>query len=125
MHKQAIGEYVAATWGWDEDVQRQMFSERFTLSRRVIQVDGVDVGVLEFEERPEEVYLGLVELLPQWQNKGIGTQILRWLRRRAEESHRRLTLHVLKANLRARRLYEREGLRIVEEEPHRVLMSSS
>ena len=125
LHKEAVGVYVAETWGWDEAFQRQMFVDRFSLRREVIQVGREDVGVLIVDERPDELYLELVELTSSWQNRGLGTEILRWLLRRAEELQRPLALHVLRANPRAIRLYEREGLRVVEAEQHRFLMRSA
>jgi ribosomal protein S18 acetylase RimI-like enzyme len=120
-----MGEYVGRTWGWDEDVQRRIFAERFDRQpRQVIQVDGVDVGVLVVQERDHELYLDLIELVPTWQGKGLGTGIVRWLLRRAEESQRTLTLHVLRSNPRALAFYEREGLRVVNTEPSRLLLRS-
>jgi len=92
---------------------------------RVIEVDGTDVGVLRVEEHPDALYLGLVELLPAWQNRGLGTDILRWLLRRAHETGRPLSLAVLKTNPRAAALYEREGLRVVGSEPAKLLMRSA
>jgi hypothetical protein len=76
LHKEAVGVYVAGTWGWDEAFQRQMFVDRFTLRREVIQVGREDVGVLIVDERPDELYLELVELTSSWQNRGLGTEIL-------------------------------------------------
>jgi GNAT superfamily N-acetyltransferase len=81
--------------------------------------------VLVVEERPDELFLGLVELLPAWQNKGLGTDILRWLPRRAHETRRTLGLSVLKTNPRAAALYEREGLRVVSSEPAKLQMRSA
>lgn len=125
LHKAALGEYVEQTWGWDEADQRRMFADGFErLSRQIIEVEGTAVGVLGVQERPDELYLGLVELLPAWQNRGLGTDILRWLLRRAHETHRPLSLHVLKTNPRAVALYEREGLRVVGSEPAKLLMRS-
>jgi len=123
LHRAALGEYVDQTWGWDEAVQRRLFAGSF--DRRplqVIEVDGTGVGVLEVDERPDELVLGLVELLPAWQNKGLGTDILRWLLRRAHETHRTLGLSVLNANPRAAALYEREGLRVVGSGPAKLQM---
>jgi ribosomal protein S18 acetylase RimI-like enzyme len=126
LHEAALGEYVEQTWGWDEEVQRRMFSEAFDRQpRQVIEVDGHDIGVLVVEERPDEVYLGLIELVPSWQNRGLGTAILRRLLRRAEATRRPLSLHVLKSNPRALALYEREGLRVVDSEPTKLLMRSA
>jgi GNAT superfamily N-acetyltransferase len=72
--------YVELLWGWDEGVQRRLFDERFA-SRpfQVIQANGEDIGVLQLQDRPEEVVLDLIELLPAWQGKGIGTAVIRSL----------------------------------------------
>jgi hypothetical protein len=45
LHKEALGEYVEQSWGWEDDRQRQMFSEGFARRpRQVIEVIGEDVG---------------------------------------------------------------------------------
>jgi GNAT superfamily N-acetyltransferase len=80
--------------------------------------------VLVVEERPDELYLGLLELLPAWQNRGLGTDILRWLLALAAGTGRSLTLQVLRANPRAAALYEREGLRVISRDQIRLVMSA-
>lgn len=125
LHRDAMGEYIEQTWGWDEEDQRRRLSERFDgRPRQVIEVDGESVGVLEVEERPDQLYVALIEITPAWQGRGIGGEILRWLARRAEESQRPLRLYALKANPRALAFYERHGLRIVGTEELRLLMST-
>jgi hypothetical protein len=70
-------ESVEALWGWDGELQRRSFDERFTRERfQVIQVDGKDAGVLDVEERHDEVFLKLIELFPAYQGAGIGTSII-------------------------------------------------
>lgn len=126
LHKAAMGEYVERMWGWDEDFQREFFADAFDRQpRQVIQVAGQDVGVVVLEERPDELYLGLIELLPAWQGRGLGTDILRSLLRRAADAGKPLSLHVLKTNPRAAALYEREGLRVVGCEETKLLMRTS
>jgi ribosomal protein S18 acetylase RimI-like enzyme len=121
-----MGEYVGRTWGWDEEVQRRIFVERFDRQpRQIIQVEAVDVGVLVVVDRDNELYLELIEIVSAWQGKGLGREIVRWLLRRAEESRRPLTLHVLRSNPRALAFYEREGLNVVSTEPLRLLLSSA
>jgi hypothetical protein len=67
LHRAALGEYVERTWGWDGAVQRRLFTGTFDRQpRQVIEVDGTDVGVLVVEERPDELVLVLVDLLPAW-----------------------------------------------------------
>jgi ribosomal protein S18 acetylase RimI-like enzyme len=123
LHKAALRSYVEQTWGWDEAVQRRMFADGFCRhARHVIQVAAQDVGVLVVEDRPHELYLGLLELLPAWQNRGIGTEILRWLLAQAANAGRALKLQVLRANPRAVALYERQGLRVVSRDQIRLVM---
>ncbi len=122
----ALGDYVAQTWGWDDALQRRMFSDAFGRKPgQVIQVAGDDVGALVVEEHADELYLGLIALMAMWQNQGLGTDILRRLLRRAADSDRALSLHVLRVNTRALVFYEREGLRVIGEEPTRLLMRAN
>jgi GNAT superfamily N-acetyltransferase len=125
LHREALGEYVEQTWGWDEDAQRRMFTDRFDERRRqVIEVDGERVGVVEAHDRSDVLYLALIELAPQWRSKGLGAEILRSLIERAKRSGKPLALHTLRVNTRARSFYEREGLRVIGEEPLRFVLRS-
>jgi ribosomal protein S18 acetylase RimI-like enzyme len=103
--------YVAAVWGWDEQVQRDHHARTFTPRRwRIITVNGADVGMLSVEYRPDEVYLARIELLPRHQGKGIGTRIISMLLADAGRRGHDLVLDVLAVNVRARALYRRLGL---------------
>jgi ribosomal protein S18 acetylase RimI-like enzyme len=123
LHRAALGEYVEQTWGWDDALQRRMFADAIARTPRdVVEVAGEPVGVVAIEERPDELYLGMIELLPEWQGRGLGTSILAWLRERAAESGRGLSLHVLPVNVRAVAFYERCGLGVVAVERTRLTM---
>jgi ribosomal protein S18 acetylase RimI-like enzyme len=123
LHRLTMREYIEPLWGWHEDWQRDYFRAKFDPQKRqIIVIDGQDAGVVVVEERPEEVYLGLIELLPKVQGRGIGTDIINRLQAKAQQTNRLLTLHVLKTNQPARRLYERLGFHVVEEEEHRYRM---
>lgn len=113
-------EYIEPIWGWHEDWQAEYFRRKFDpVNRWIIQVDQTDVGVLVLEERPDELYLSLIEILPEHQNQGIGSSIIRELIGRAKNSYIPLSLHVLKTNLRARQLYENLGFQLSGEEERR------
>jgi ribosomal protein S18 acetylase RimI-like enzyme len=123
LHRAALGEYVEATWGWDDALQRRLFDAALERTPRdVVEVAGEAVGVVAVEERPDELYLGMLELLPRWQGRGIGTSILARLRERAAASGRGLCLDVLAVNLRAIAFYERCGLRVAASERTRLTM---
>jgi hypothetical protein len=47
LHKAAMGEYVAAIWGWNEQLQRDYHDRGFIADRwQIITTDGIDVGAL-------------------------------------------------------------------------------
>ena len=123
LHRSAMRDYIEAIWGWHEEWQAEYFRRKFDpLTRQIIVIDGADAGVLVVEERPDEVYVGLIELLPAYQGRGLGTVILSGLRAEAHHRGLPLTLHVLRTNLPARRLYERLGFHVVAEEGYRRRM---
>ncbi len=78
--------------------------------------------MLEIDERPDELYLALLELSPFWQGKGLGTEVFRSVIAQAKRSNRPLALHVLRTNPRARAFQKREGLHVACVEPTKFLM---
>ena len=126
LHRAAMGQYIASIWGWHDDWQAEYFRRKFDPhARQIIQVDGVDAGVLVVEHRGQELYLGLIELLPAFQGRGIGTAIVEALKQTAHAAGQPVTLHVLRTNTSARRLYERLGFALTEEEEVRLQMRCS
>lgn len=124
LHRTTMREYIEATWGWHEEWQEEYFRRKYDpAKRRIIQVDGRDVGVVVVEERNDELYLGLIEILPDYQRQGIGTAVVESLKAKGKTLGRPVTLHVLKTNLPARQLYRRLGFQIVEEEEVRYKMA--
>jgi ribosomal protein S18 acetylase RimI-like enzyme len=110
LHKRAMGEYVAAIWGGDDAVQRDYHARAFDPDHwQIITVGGADAGLFIVEERPEEIYLGRIELHPDHQGRGIGRHLTQGLVGRAHEHGRHVTLDVLTVNTRAHALYRRLG----------------
>jgi ribosomal protein S18 acetylase RimI-like enzyme len=125
LHVATMKPYVTQVWGWDEQLQAERFRQHFAPSRlRLVVVDEQPIGVLEVEERPSELFLANLRILPRFQRRGWGTCILRGLLRQAQEASVPLTLQVLKINQGARRLYERLGLRVLQETPTHYRMST-
>jgi ribosomal protein S18 acetylase RimI-like enzyme len=110
LHQRSLGPYVDQIWGWNDDEQRAYLTGHLVLDHvRVIVVDGVDAGRLDVEERDDEVFLGLIELAPEHQGRGIGSRLIRELLERAGAEGKRVTLSVLGVNDRAYALYRRLG----------------
>lgn len=106
---------VEATWGWDEALQRRLADERFRPEETIILLDGEQrIGFVKVRREPDTIYLASLYLLPPWQSRGRGTAIVEDLKRRAAEEGVPVRLQVLRANERARALYERLGFEITE-----------
>jgi ribosomal protein S18 acetylase RimI-like enzyme len=111
LHKAAMGEYITATWGWDERVQRAFHQRAFNPHRwQIITAGEAGAGMLDVDYRPGEIYLSRIEIHPGHQGQGIGTLIISALLDEAERTGQDLVLDVLTVNRRARALYQRLGL---------------
>jgi GNAT superfamily N-acetyltransferase len=111
LHKAAMGGYITALWGWDEPRQRAFHDRSFRPGRwQIITAGGADVGMIDVERRPAEIYLGRIEIHPSHQGRGIGTDLITALIDEARRHGQDLVLDVLTVNPRAQALYQRLGL---------------
>jgi GNAT superfamily N-acetyltransferase len=122
VKKEALGEYVTKTWGWDETFQSELHSREFDPANlRIVVLDGIDVGTLEVYRRSDHIDLSAIYLLPAVQNKGIGTLLIRDLIAEARRQRLPLRLQFLKVNP-VRKLYERLGFQVTGEREHHIQM---
>jgi ribosomal protein S18 acetylase RimI-like enzyme len=111
LHKAAMGDYVTAIWGWDDQVQRDFHARAFNPGRwQIITAGGADIGMLDVEYRPAEIYLARIEIHPDHQGGGIGTRLISALIDEARQKDQDLVLDVLTVNYRAQALYQRLGM---------------
>jgi ribosomal protein S18 acetylase RimI-like enzyme len=111
LHKAAMGEYINAIWGWDDQTQREFHDGVFNPDHwQIITADDEDVGMLDVERRPAEIYLGRIEILPDYQGQGIGSALISALIEEAARAGKDFALEVLAVNSRAHALYKRLGL---------------
>lgn len=120
LNKQTLGDVVEATYGpWDDTVHKSWFDPSRLL---VVLVEGRPAGVIDAQMAGDVFYLGRIEVSSEHQNRGIGTTLMHQLIDQASASGASaVELHVLKAN-RVRKLYERLGFQIVEDEPLKYRM---
>jgi len=114
LHKAAMGDYITAIWGWDEQVQQSFHARAFNPGRwQIIIAAGTDAGMIDVEHRPAEIYLARLEVHPTYQGHGIGTRLIRALIDEATQNGQDLVLDVLTVNHRAQALYQRLGMKEV------------
>jgi GNAT superfamily N-acetyltransferase len=114
--------YVEQTWGWDEAYQQERFRQKFDpAAYQIILIDGHDVGALAVERRATEMFLAEIQLLPEYQRRGLGTAVVQDIVAAALRDGLPMKLQVLKVNP-ARRLYERLGFTVTAETATHVVM---
>lgn len=115
--KAAMEPYIAATWGWDENAQRQRQHEEFShRPYRIVEVGGHPIGTLIVNHAPDHLYLSGLYLLPEHQRQGYGSRVLEGLLAEGQAHNLPIRLRVLKVNPQARHLYERAGFIALSEE---------
>lgn len=115
--------YVEATWGeWHQAVTRTAIAEDIAQGRAfLIWLDDVIVGMMSVRDQPTHIHLDRLYIAPGFQGRGIGTQLLHDLIRRAQSQGKPLRLRVLAVNP-ARRLYERLGFVVIDQTAERYFM---
>ena len=101
---------------WQFDLQRSEYSSRFpNADYHVIIVDQQPAGRIWVGSDDEQVRLLDIALLPEFQNRGVGTALLRRLMNRAKESGKALRHMVFVLNNDGLRFYERLGFVSIED----------
>src|ERR1044071_4772426 len=101
---------------WQLDLQRSEYSSRFPdAAYDVIVVDGSPAGRIWVGTDDEQIRLLDIALLPEFQNRGIGTALLRRLIDQATQAGKALRHMVFVLNNNADRFYERLGFVVIED----------
>ncbi len=113
IRKNALGEYVKQTWGWDEKWQLKYHKEDFNCDiLSIIEVNGEPAGSLEYYYDDHSMIISGIYIIDKFQNRGIGTNILINLHKEAESKGKQVRLQVLKVNTKAKKLYEKLGYEV-------------
>ena len=112
VKEKAFRHHVEALWGWDDEEQRQSHSRRFTAQEFfVIEFEDVDVGVLAKVVSTDHVTVKQLFILPEYQHRGIGREVMRFVLRAASEAQQAVELRVLKVNSKALSFFESLGFK--------------
>lgn len=113
VKKAAYADLITAVYGWDETVQRE-YHRREWLGRRpsLITVGGRPVGTVELRQEEGCLHIGQFFISPEYQNQGIGSEILGRTLLLADEKAQPVRLALLAGN-RCVSLYRRHGFEVV------------
>ncbi|UCC17203.1 MAG: GNAT family N-acetyltransferase [Dehalococcoidales bacterium] len=118
VKKSAESEYITEIFGWDETVQREFFNREWQEIRQdVILYRNKPIGTISVSEDNKETIIRLFFILPEHQNRGIGSYLLDNILSKADETGRVVKLKFLKNNP-VKSLYLRHGFEIVSEDEY-------
>jgi GNAT superfamily N-acetyltransferase len=101
---------------WQFEMQRREYDARFPDARyEVILVDGQPAGRIWVGSDDEQIRLLDIALLKQFQNRGVGTLLVRRLMDEALGANKFLRHMVFALNNDAHRFYERLGFVVIED----------
>ena len=113
VKKAAEGEYITLMFGWDEKVQRDFHAKAWHQHRPdIITYDGKPIGTIATIESEHCVEIGQFFILPDYQNKRIGTHLLKSILDKTDQSGKNVMLCFMKNNP-VKSLYTRNGFRFV------------
>ena len=120
MHEKTMRGYVDLVWGWDHASQRASHDRTHPAPGTHVIFHGESlVGVVQFEEREDALWVGRLEIDPARHGQGLGAEVVELVSARAAERGLRLRLRVLEVNVGALRFYERLQFRpLGRVEPH-------
>ena len=116
----SLREPIALARGsWDERRERSQFERQLQLAHtRVVQLAEHQVGFVTVVPRGGEVELHTLCLVPKYQSQGLGSYITRAVVESSLAQGYAVVMSVLRANPRAKALYERLGFSVVGESEH-------
>ncbi|MGI8486860.1 MAG: GNAT family N-acetyltransferase [Thermomicrobiales bacterium] len=110
LHRATMSDLVEQIWGWDEPVQQEFFREHIAAGNHfLIQLKDENVGTVQYHDEADHIFIGNIEIDPDRQGEGIGTEVIQQLIKRAHAENKPVRLQVLKINTSACRLYQRLG----------------
>lgn len=101
---------------WQFEMQQKEYETRFPDARYdVILVDGVPAGRIWVGVDDKQIRLLDIAVMAQFQNRGVGTILLRRLMDEAAQANKPLRHMVFVLNDNAHRFYERLGFTVIED----------
>lgn len=106
-----------------EDVRFAEYREKFIPeSIDVIQYNGVDVGRLRVVRSADSIYVGGIQILPEYQGRGIGTALFTELIQESNKTRVPIVLEVHDVNIQALSFYRNLGFEEGEKMRDQIVM---
>jgi ribosomal protein S18 acetylase RimI-like enzyme len=103
---------------WNEEYEIENYKDesiRIIENNYLIKYNGNKIGWLEYEVSRKYIYIQQIHILPEYQGKGIGSNILNEMIKYSKKNKKSIHLDVFKYNDRALEFYKKMGFKIYDE----------
>lgn len=107
-------------FGWNETEERVKAAEELNHAK-IVMFDKKKIGVIKVVPEADELHLHQMQVLPEFQRKGVGVELVRQTIMQSKKMRKSITLFVVK-NTPAKRLYDQFGFIVTEEYEHNCRM---
>ena len=111
LRKQTMGQHLIDAGIAMSDEQHIVRIKEFFLDSNIIYGNNEPIGLIKLGLFTDRIHIRQFQMLNQYQNKGIGKQVLLLIQQKASKKNLKITLNVLLKNP-AKALYERCGFLI-------------
>lgn len=116
--------YIEIIYGWDINIQKEKTIQELDEhidDMRIVTLDNKDIGITTFYEEDGIYVVGMIMIHPNYQNRGIATNIINEYINAAKQDQKKIEIKTYKNNP-AKRLYERLGFKLDNEDETHVYM---
>lgn len=123
--KTALFDYIDKVFGWDDGFQQtRLINDYEPHWYRWVYEGKRRIGLVCFKYKEGALHLHLMIIFPEYQGKGLGSQVMDYLRHAAiENACHEISLWSFMLNQGALRFYQGLGYQVVNEEEHFYMMA--
>ena len=111
IYTENMKKYVEKVYSWNPTLFRDRFKPQ---DYRVLVTEKKIIGFIKVVVSEADIYLGEIQIVKDWQNQGIGTNIIKAITKTAQLDKKKIWLKVVNGNP-AEKLYRRLGFTVFEE----------
>jgi ribosomal protein S18 acetylase RimI-like enzyme len=114
IRKTTIKPYVSQYIPWDDDREYQNIPSKIDPAHdKVIMTMGKEIGLIGTFEDEAVLYLNLLNIVPDYQNRGLGTWLLSAVKDESRAKQKNIMLNTYQNNTRAIQFYLRNEFEIL------------
>jgi len=113
-HHLAYRAVIESMFGWNED-QQDISADKEFIERNphIVRFEDKAVGAIGWEYKADYLWFGPIYILPEFQNKGLGSFLVKKFMKDAQDKGMPLRLRTLLKNDGAKRLYMNLGFKVL------------